>query len=98
MRIVTGIFLLVFAGLLWASDDIDQDEARSLRDAGTILPLEDILAASRKLRPGRVMEVELEKKHGKYVYEIEIADDKGIVWEMKFNAQDATLISQEQDD
>ena len=69
--------------------DIDQD---------VILPLERILQAAQKLHPGRVIEVDLEKKKHLYIYEIEIADNDGQVWELKFNASDATLLSQERDD
>ena len=78
--------------------DIDQDDAKILRQQGVILPLEQILQAAQKLHPGRVIEVDLEKKKHLYIYEIEIADNDGQVWELKFNASDATLLSQERDD
>ena len=97
-RLLMGLFLLVFIHPALADDKLSQDEIRALREAGTIRPLEEILAASKTIRPGRVMEVELEKRHGKLVYEIVVADDAGVVWELKFNAADAKLISQEQDD
>ena len=88
---------------LWAistigvAKDIDQDDAKLLREQGRILPLEQVLKAALNLRPGRVIEVELEKSRGTYVYEIEIADDNGQVWEIELNASDASVISQKQD-
>lgn len=92
------VFILVMPGVLMAKD-IDQDEAKVLRQQGIILPLEQILQAAQSLHQGRVIKVELEKKkRGRYVYEVEIADDHGQVWEMEFNASDATLLSQERED
>lgn len=81
-----------------ADNDINQDQAQALRKQGAILPLENILDIVRQQRPGRVMEVELEKSHSRYVYEIEIVDDNGKVWELKIDAGDGSLISREQDD
>ena len=81
-----------------ADRDIDQNQAQDLRERGVILPLEDILQNVQKLRPGRIMEVELEDKRGRYVYEIEVADPNGKVWELKLDASNGSLISQEQDD
>jgi len=95
------IFLLCF-GLaipsVLTAKDIDQDDAQMLRQQGVILSLEKILQAAQNLHPGRVIEVELEKKHNLYIYEVEIADSNGQVWEIKFNASDATVLSQQRDD
>lgn len=92
------IIVVLAASPAIASKDIDHNEAQVLREQGVILPLENILHKVEKIRPGRIMEVELEKKRGRYIYEIEIADPKGKVWELKVNASDGSLISQEQDD
>lgn len=97
-KIIFGLLALVVAGPLWADNKMSQEEIRSLKESGAIRPLEEILAASKTVRPGRVMEVELEKKNDTYIYEIVIADEDGAVWELKFNAKDASLISQQQDD
>jgi len=91
------VFSLVMPSL-GVAKDINQDDAIALRQQGVILPLEQILQAAQRLRPGRVIKVELEKKRDLYIYEVEIADNKGQVWEMKFNASDATLLSQERED
>lgn len=91
------IFILALSPVM-ASEDIDQNQAQVLREQGVIMPLEDILENVGQIKNGRVMEVELEKKRGIYVYEIEIADPAGQVWELKFNASDGSLISQERDD
>jgi uncharacterized membrane protein YkoI len=90
-------FTAMYAAPARTDDDINQDQAQALRKQGVILPLERILDIVRQQRRGRVMEVELEKSHGRYVYEIEIVDDNGKVWELKVDAGDGSLISREQE-
>jgi uncharacterized membrane protein YkoI len=82
----------------WAGGDIGRAEAKRLRENGEIRPLQEILQLAKTYHDGRVIEVELEKKHNLYVYEIEIVDKNGRVWEMKFDAKNAALISQKLDD
>lgn len=72
--------------------------ARKLLASGQILSLEKITKAAKAIKPGEVLETELERKHGIYVYELEILDDKGLVWELKLNAKTGQLIKMEQDD
>ncbi|WP_455222588.1 PepSY domain-containing protein [Kaarinaea lacus] len=91
------VTILVIPGALMAKD-IDQDEAKALRQQGKILPLEQILQAAQRQHSGRVIQVELEKQRGRYVYEVEIADSNGHVWEIKIDASDASLLSQELED
>jgi len=63
---------------------------------GDILPLEQILDNARRHRAGRVLETELENRRGELVYEVEILDSKGVVWEMNFDARNGELIKEEQ--
>lgn len=73
-----GLFVassfLLFGGISYA-DSIGYSEARALREAGKILPLEVIIDKAKRFKPGKVIETELEKDDGIYVYEIEILDD-----------------------
>ena len=100
IKIVRKLIVISFLAIptIGVAKDIDQDDAKVLRDQGRILPLEQVLKVALRLHPGRVIEVELEKARGLYVYEIEIADDNGRVWEVKLDASNASVISQEQDD
>lgn len=72
--------------------------AKRLSEAGVILPLEKIVAAARKIKPGEVLESELERKGKGYVYEIEILDARGQVWEVKLDARSGKLIAVESED
>jgi uncharacterized membrane protein YkoI len=73
-------------------DPHEYDRARTLKQAGAILSLEDILASARRHHDGRVLETELEQEGGRYIYEVELVDDQGQVWEMKFDASTAELL------
>jgi uncharacterized membrane protein YkoI len=92
--------VVTVAGLFGSArgDDVDHVEAARLRRAGAILSLEKILERARAQRPGKVLEAELEHERGRYVYEVEILDDKGVVWEMKFDARSGALLEDERED
>ena len=79
-----------------ASDD--HETARRLSASGEILPLEAILQRAHQHQPGRVLEVEFEQKHEPYIYEIEILDTNGAVWELKLDARTGQLQKREQED
>jgi len=78
--------------------DSDHNEARKLKEAGEILPLEVIIADARKQHPGHILEIELELEDGRYVYELEMLDDSGIIWELNYDAQSGKLIKKKVDD
>ena len=78
--------------------DEDHLEARKLVESGSIQPLETILEQVRAQRPGRILEVELEGEDGRYVYEIELLDESGQVWELKLDAMTGEILKQERED
>lgn len=97
-RTLTGVAagaLLLSAALATFAGERDHDDARGLREQGEIVPLEQILQAASAQRPGRVVEVDLERKDDTYVYEIEILDAGGEVWELKYDARKGTLLKEE---
>jgi uncharacterized membrane protein YkoI len=108
--IFSGIALAGTAGLLWAGlttadagrhDDPsghEQEEVRSLTQQGDILPLEQILQEARQHHAGKVLETELETDDDRYIYEIELLDESGEVWEMEFDATTGKLLKQERED
>lgn len=83
--------------LIYADDD-DHDRAKLLMESGEIISLEDILKNARNVHPGRILEIELETKKNKLIYEIEILDKQGSVWELKFDAYSGDLIKKERED
>jgi uncharacterized membrane protein YkoI len=72
--------------------DEDHVAARRLRDSGEILSLEKIAEHARTARSGEILETELDREGGRYIYEVEILDPAGQVWELKLDAKTGDLI------
>jgi uncharacterized membrane protein YkoI len=89
---------LLPGGIAPAIADDDHLEARRLLESGEVMSLQSILDKYRTDYPGRVIEVELEKKHGKIIYEIEIVDDNGEVRELYIDARNGDLLRVKKDD
>lgn len=90
---------LLLAWPLWLlADEIAHGEARELREAGTIMSLSDIIDIAYGYKSGEVIDSELERDDGLYIYEIEILDDTGRVWELEFDASNGEIIELELDD
>lgn len=108
--IFSAIALAGTTGLLWTGlttadagrqghdSDHEQEEVRSLTQQGDILPLEQVLQAARQQHAGRILETELERDDGRYIYEVELLDDSGEVWEMEFDAATGELLKKERED
>lgn len=80
--------------LAHASDDRARaSEVRQLRESGKILPMEDILSRSRAAQPGQVVEVELDREDGRYVYEVKIIDDADKVHKLEIDAANGEVLS-----
>lgn len=80
------------------ADDDDHDQARRALQAGEILPLSQVLAAAEKHHPGRVIELELERDDGLWIYELEIVTPDGRLFEMEINAATAVVLDLEEED
>jgi len=89
----TLIALLVLLPLV-AHGDPDQDRARRLSRSGEILPLERLLPRVVAGRNLRVLEVELEEKHGRLIYEMELLDADGRVLEIEVDARSGEVIEE----
>ena len=75
-----------------ASDRVRQQEVRQLRESGKILSMEDILGRARAAQPGQVVEVELERESGRYVYEVKVIDDADKVHKLELDAGSGELL------
>lgn len=96
--VCVALATLMLAGGHAAVADEGPAEARKLREAGRILPLEAIAERARAARSGEILETELERSGDGYVYEVEVLDDAGTVWELKLDAQSGEVIEMKQDD
>ncbi|NCC41323.1 MAG: peptidase M4, partial [Gammaproteobacteria bacterium] len=63
--------LAISLGVL-ASERLDHDEVKRLRETGQILSMNEVMASAQSVQPGQMVEAELEREHGAYRYEIKI--------------------------
>lgn len=82
--------LVISSGLL--AGDKDHDRAREALEAGKILPLRTIIEKLDRDYPGQILEVELDREDGQWVYEIKLLRDNGALIELELDAGDGTLI------
>ena len=75
----------------------DTHEDVNLQDTDTLVPLEQLIDKAGALHTGRLIEAELHNLNGQNVYEIEILDETGKVWEMHFDAKTGDLVAHEEE-
>jgi uncharacterized membrane protein YkoI len=91
-RWIMMALLLSVALPIRAADSGDHDRARQALEAGEILPLKNVLESVSRDVPGQVMEVELERKHERWIYEIKLLRPGGTLMKLRVNAKDGTII------
>ncbi len=85
----------LFSSILAAKD---HNQALDLVKSGDIIPLATILIKLQKLEQGQIIEVELEKKKKRLIYEIELVNNEGVIKEYIFDAKTGKLIKEKTGD
>lgn len=80
------------ASLAVAGERPRVEEVRQLRDAGKILPAEEILVRSRKVQPGQVVGLKLEREGGRLIYEVKLIDNANRFHQLEFDAATGALL------
>jgi uncharacterized membrane protein YkoI len=78
----------------WA-DSLSADRVRALVERGEILRLEEILKRNEARLGGRIIEIEIERKRGTYLYEIKVLLPDGRYREVKIDARTGRLLREE---
>ena len=84
---------LAAVGPVHAGDPGDHDRARQALEAGEILPLKTVLERLARDNPGQIMEVELERRGERWVYEIKLLRAGGALAKLLVDARDGTVIA-----
>ena len=91
------LFLTVVSQV--SARDLSQDQALKLRQEGKVLSSQTFIERALERHPkARLLELELEEKHGRYVYEVELLTVQGQVRELKFDASSGELLEDGEDD
>lgn len=76
----------------------DHDDAREALEQGDALPLTQILPLALRAVPGEILEIELEREHGRLVYEVEILARTGRVRKVNMDARTGRVLGVEDED
>ncbi|MCK7575538.1 MAG: PepSY domain-containing protein [Chromatiales bacterium] len=79
-------------------DHLDHDSVKRLRDEGRILSMSEVMQRAALIQPGQLLEAELDREDGRYVYEIRILDPAGRIHELELDAAGGALIESSRDD
>ena len=95
MRILA---FLVLAGMVLAAPapllaGRDHDNARRAVEEGKVLPLRRILDSVESQFGGSVLEVELDKDDGRWLYEVKLLTSDGRIIEVKLDAATAEVLN-----
>lgn len=90
-------FLLLLASPALAGDD-DHERARQALERGEVLPLTRILEIAEKDAGGRVIEVDLDRDDGRYLYELELITPDGRLLEMEIDGANGRVLEREFED
>jgi uncharacterized membrane protein YkoI len=72
--------------------DRDHDRARAALKAGEVLPLQEVLDKVQRSHPGEVLEVELEREAGRWVYELKLLQSGGRLLRLDVDAKTAAVL------
>lgn len=88
-----SVFCLAVA-LAWplAHADSDHDRARDAVQAGQVLPLSTLLERLEREHPGQVLEVELERDDGRWIYEVKLLQSGGRLLRLDLDARSGEVL------
>jgi uncharacterized membrane protein YkoI len=87
-----ALLLAAVGGTMADDDDDDQERALEALEAGEIAPLSEILDLAHSQFSGFLLEVELEREEGRWIYEIELLTPTNDVIEIEYDARTKEFI------
>ncbi|TWI53109.1 peptidase YpeB-like protein [Pseudomonas duriflava] len=98
IALITTAALTATAGIAQGRD-LGPDEAVKLRDAGTVKPFEELNKIAIAKHAGAIThDTELEEEYGRYIYQVELCDPKGVKWDLELDAATGEVLKDVQDD
>ncbi|MFB2735935.1 PepSY domain-containing protein [Shewanella mangrovisoli] len=64
---------------------------------GKVLPFDTIMQRYQSRLKGRLLDLEVEQKHGRIIYELEILRDDGVVYEIQIDAKTGEWLKEKVD-
>lgn len=70
----------------------DHDRARAAVLAGEVLPAQAVLERLRRSHPGQVLDIELEREDGRWIYEVKLLQADGQLLKLELDGLTAELL------
>lgn len=97
MRLLAAMLLLIL-GTSAARTEDGHERARDALARGEVAPLATVLAEVERRGLGQVLEVELEREHGRWIYEVETLSADGVIRKVVLDAKQPRILLPEHDD
>ena len=75
-----------------AGDDSDQDRVRDAVRSGEVMSFDTLRQRLLKSHPGEVLELELEREHGRWIYEVKLLQPDGRIVKLELDARSGELL------
>lgn len=96
VRLGVALSVVLLTGLAhagaWASDSRDHERARAAVQAGEVLPWPTLLERLRRTHPGQVLELELERVDGRWLYDVKLLQANGQLLKLDVDAATAEVL------
>jgi hypothetical protein len=89
--LVVGLGVLGASGA-WAGDDKDHDRVRDAVRAGEVMPLDALRERLRRDHAGEVLELELEREDGRWIYEVKLLQRGGRIVKLEVDARSGEVL------
>jgi len=90
------LFALTLAGGSALGSERDHDRARAAMRAGEVLPLATVLQRVAPAHPGEVLEVELEREGGRWIYELKLLQRGGALIKLEVDARSGEVLKRQE--
>jgi len=95
---VVGMIASLPLVMLPAESAVANQEVEHLKALGPVVSLEDVIVKAKERQPGRMIEAEVDEYHGKVIYEVDILDDQGRVWELKYDVKTGEFLGRSKEE
>lgn len=93
--LLSSILVIALTGAAQVRAGEDHDRARAALRAGEVVPLRDILAVVEQEFRGEMLEIELDEKRRRFVYEVKLLTPDGSIIELYYDARTKALLKAE---
>jgi uncharacterized membrane protein YkoI len=89
-----ALSLMLLGGWAAAGERGEAERVRAAVLAGEVLPLPQLLERLQRSHPGQVLEIELEREDGRWIYEIKLLQAGGRLLKLEVNAKSGAVLKQ----